>query len=159
MIKVLYESKVKKYEKNELIYYQNSEPHELYLVLSGEVIFKIFSEADLLNIINASNGIHRRKKNFLCLNPNYFSLKQKISETRNKAIEKGINDKNIYERIIFGKFFDVEKLAVDRGYESCALAETVCILLVISKNVFGLYLKNKIRQIIYNIHDSFYERF
>ena len=159
MIKVLYESKVKKYEKNELIYYQNSEPHELYLVLSGEVIFKIFSEDDLLNIINASNGIHPRKKNFFGLNPNYSSLKQKISETRNKAVEKGINDKNVYERIIFGKFFDVEKLALDREYGSCAVAKTGCILLVISKNIFGLYLKNKIREIIYNIYDSFYQRF
>jgi len=159
MIKVLYESKVKKYEKNELIYYQNSEPHELYLVLSGEVIFKIFSEDDLLNIINASNGIHPRKKNFLGLNQNYFSLKQKLSEARNKAVEKGINDKNIYERIIFGKFFDGEKLALDRGYENCAVAKTGSILLVISKNVFGLYLRNKIRQIIYNIYDSFYQRF
>ena len=51
MIKVLYESKIKKYEKNELIYYQNSDPHELYLVLSGEIVFKIFSEDDLLKII------------------------------------------------------------------------------------------------------------
>jgi CRP-like cAMP-binding protein len=159
MIKVLYESKVKKYEKNELIYYQNSEPYELYLVLSGEIVFKIFSKDDLLKMINASNGIHQRKRYIFGTSQNYSSLKQKLLETRNKTLEKGINDKNINERIIFGKFFDAEKLALERGYENCALAKTGCILLVISKNIFGLYLKNKIRQIIFNIYDSFYQRF
>ena len=159
MIKVLYESKVKKYEKNELIYYQNSEPYELYLLLSGEIIFKIFSEDDLLKIINASNGIHPRKKSIFGICPNYSSLKQNLLEIRNKAFEKGINDKNFNERIIFGNFFDAEKLALERGYENCALAKTGCILSVISKNVFDLYLKNKIRQIIFNIYDSFYQRF
>ena len=159
MIKVLYESKIKKYEKNELIYYQNSDPHELYLVLSGEIVFKIFSEDDLLKIINASNGIHPRKKNIFGISPNYSSLKQNLLEIRNKAFEKGINDKNFNERTIFGNFFDAEKLALERGYENCALAKTGCILLVISKNVFDLYLKNKIRQIIFNIYDSFYQRF
>ena len=159
MIKVLYESKVKKYEKNELIYYQNSEPYALYLVLSGEIVFKIFSEDDLLKIINASNGVHPRKKYIFGTNPNYSSLKQKLLDSRNKALEKGINDKNIKERIIFGNFFDTEKLALERGYENCAVAKTGCILLIISKNIFGLYLKNKIRQIIFNIYDSFYQRF
>ena len=159
MIKVLNESKVKKYEKNELIYYQNSEPYALYLVLSGEIVFKIFSEDDLLKIINASNGIHPRKNYFFGKNPNYSSLKQKFLDSRNKTLEKGINDKNINERIIFGNFFDTEKLALERGYENCAVAKTGCILLIISKNIFGLYLKNKIRQIIFNIYDSFYKRF
>ena len=157
MIKILYESKVKKYEKNELIYYQNSEPHALYLVLSGEIVYKLFSEDDLLKIINASNDIHPRKRYFF--GANYSSLKQKLIEIRNKALEKGINDKNCNEKIVFGKFFDEEKLALERGYENCAVSKTGCILVVISRNIFGLYLKNRIRQIIFNIYDSFYQRF
>ena len=61
MIKVLSEGIIRTYEKDEIIYYQNSEPYFLFLVLSGEIIFKVFKTDDLLKIVNASTNIIPRK--------------------------------------------------------------------------------------------------
>ena len=157
MIKVLSEGIIRTYEKDEIIYYQNSEPYFLFLVLSGDIIFKVFKTDDLLKIVNASTNIIPRK-DFL-FKRHYSSIKQKIIEVSRKAFENGIIDKNIRDLTTFGAFFNEEKLALDKKYDNCAVANTNCILLVIPNNCFNIYLKNKIRQILLNIYDSFYIRF
>ena len=156
MIKVLSEGLIHNYEKNEFIYYQNNEPHSLYLVLSGEIIFKIYTNEDLLKIINGSKDIIPRKKSF---KSSYSYFKQRLYERRIQAIENGIIDKNIKEKVTFGTFFNEEKLALETKYENCAIVKTNSILLVISNICFNFYLKNRIRQILSNIYYSFYQRF
>ena len=69
-----------------------------------------------------------------------------------EAIENGIIDKNIKEKVTFGTFFNEEKLALETKYENCAIVKTNSILLVISNICFNFYLKNRIRQILSNIY-------
>ena len=157
IIKVLSEGIIKRYEKNEIIYYQNSDPFYLFLVLSGEIIFKIFKTEDMLKIVNASNTIIPRKEG-LC-KKYYFSVKQKIIELSRLAFENGRIDTKIKEPTNYGTFFNEEKLALDKKYENCAVAHTDCILLVIPNIFFNTYLKNKIKFTILNVYDSFYARF
>jgi hypothetical protein len=51
MIEVMSKSILFLYRANELIYYQNSYPLNLFLILQGEVCFKKYTNNDLLAMI------------------------------------------------------------------------------------------------------------
>ena len=64
MLKVISKSKIMVYKPNEILFYQNSTPLYLYLVLSGEISFKKYSNTDLLTMIGSEENIILSKKYF-----------------------------------------------------------------------------------------------
>ena len=57
MIEVISKSRIISYKSNEIIFYQNSTPFNLYLVLSGEISLKKYSSLDLLTMIGSETNI------------------------------------------------------------------------------------------------------
>ena len=57
LIEVFSKSTLNLYKPNDIIFYQNSQPYNLYLVLKGEVCFKRYKNLDLLAMINGEQNI------------------------------------------------------------------------------------------------------
>ena len=140
MLKVISKSKITVYKPNEILFYQNSIPLNLYLVLSGEISFKKYSNIDLLTMIGSEENIIFSKK--------YFDIKYLDSKMSLPFLHK-LRDTAFhnFQEVSYKKIFtcgDVigdENLITKAGYDNCAIVEKNAYVLTVDLNIFNKYLK------------------
>lgn len=157
MIEVMSKSILFLYRANELIYYQNSYPLNLFLILQGEVCFKKYTNNDLLAMIGGEENIiiskrHSRYKNSKMNKKNMLLL-------RNTAFVKGKDDINNKNSIKCGEFFGDNNLMSNTTYDNCAIASKDTIILEINSEIFNFYLREKIAKAKENIRALILHRF
>ena len=157
MLEVMSKSLLFLYKPSELIYYQNSNPLNLFLILQGEVCFKKYTNFDLLAMIGAEENIVISKKYSKVRNSKMN--KKNMINLRDSAFVKGKDDINIKNNLKCGDFFGDENLMSKTQYENCAIANKNSIILVINNELFNSYLKEKIYKTKENIRALILHRF
>ena len=87
MEEVISKSKIMLYQPNEIIFYQNSTPLNLYLVLNGEISFKRYSSLDLLTMIGSEANIIPSKRYSNIKYRNSKMSRQSLQSMRNSAFK------------------------------------------------------------------------
>ena len=157
MIEIISKSIINLYNSNDIIYYQNSQPIKMFLILNGEVCFKKYSNLDLLAMIGGEDNIVISKR-FRQIN-NTKMTKSNLLFLRYNAFIKGkedINNKNI---LTCGDFFGEENLLSNNIYVNCAIAKKDSIILSINIDIFNYYLKKRIIKTQENIKELLLRRF
>ncbi len=151
-------SKIMIYKPNEIIFYQNSTPLNLYLVLNGEISFKRYSSLDLLTMIGSEANIIPSKR-YSDIKHRYSKMsRQSLQSMRNSAFKNYQEDVN--QRHLFcGDFFFEENLVTKALYENCAVVEKNSYVLAINLNVFNSYLKKNVSRTMENIKELVISRF
>ena len=104
MIEILSRSKISLYKQNEIIFYQNSPPLNLYIILTGEISFKKYSSLDLLTMIGSESNIIISKRYSDMKYRNSKMSRQTLQSMRNSAFKNYQEDVN--QRHLFcGDFF------------------------------------------------------
>jgi len=151
LIEVFSKSALSLYKPNDIIFYQNSQPYNLYLVLKGEVCFKRYKNLDLLAMINGEQNILISVRNRNDNNPKMS--RENMLYLRYNALLHGKEDKNHRKIIRCGEFFGEQNLARNIPYDRCAIVNEDSIILKININDFNLYLKKNIQMTNENIRD------
>ena len=151
LIEVFSKSILSLYKPNDIIFYQNSEPYNLYLVLKGEVCFKRYKNLDLLAMINGEQNILLSVRNRNDNNPKMS--KENMLLLRYNALLHGKEDKSHRKILRCGQFFGEENLVRNTPYDKCAIVNEESIILKINLNNFNLYLKKNIQMTNENIRD------
>ena len=151
LIEVFSKSTLSIYNHNDIIFYQNSQPYNLYLVLKGEVCFKRYKNLDLLAMINGEQNILISVRNRKGNNPKMS--KENMLFLRYNALLHGKEDKNHRKILRCGHFFGEENLVRNTPYDSCAIVNEDSIILKININDFNIYLKKNIQMTNENIRD------
>ena len=151
-------SKIMIYKPNEIIFYQNSTPLNLYLVLNGEISFKRYSSLDLLTMIGSEANIIPSKR-YSDIKHRYSKMsRQSLQSMRNSAFKNYQEDVN--QRHLFcGDFFFEENLVTKALYENCAVVEKNSYVLAINLNVFNSYLKKNVSRTMESIKELVISRF
>lgn len=157
MIEVISKSSLYIYKSNDIIYYQNSQPLNLFLILEGEVFFRKYSNFDLLAMIGGEENIIISKK--YSKNLNSKMNKKNMLNLRNNAFNKGMEDINNRNKLVCGDFFGEENLMNCTSYENCAIANRKSIILEINIDIFNIYFKNKICKTKESIRELLFSRF
>ena len=157
MIEVISKSSIYIYKSNDIIYYQNSQPLNLFLILEGEVYFRKYSNFDLLAMIGGEENIIISKK--YSKNLNSKMNKKNMLNLRNNAFNKGMEDINNRNKLVCGDFFGEENLMNCTSYENCAIANRKSIILEINIDIFNIYFKNKISKTKESIRELLFCRF
>ena len=157
MIEVISKSILIIYKPNDLIYYQNSQPLNFFLILEGEIYFRKYSKVDLLAMIGGEENIIISKK--YSKEQNTKMNKENLLNLRNKALFKGIEDKNNNKYLECGEFFGEENLLMNKTYDNCAIANKKSIILSINIDDFNFYLREKITKTKENIRSLILHRF
>ena len=158
MIEVISKSKISLYKSSEIIFYQNSTPLNLYLVLTGEVSFKKYSSIDLLTMIGSEANIIPSKRYSDIKYRNSKMSRQTLQTMRNSAF-KNYEDIN-KKALICGDFFCEENLISKSPYDNCAVVEkNETYILSINLPVFNNYLKKNISKALENIKELLLTRF
>ena len=158
MLKVISKSKITVYKPNEILFYQNSTPLNLYLVLSGEISFKKYSNTDLLTMIGSEENIILSKK--------YFDIKYLDSKMSLPFLHK-LRDTAFhnFQEVSYKKIFtcgDVigdENLITKAGYDNCAIVEKNAYVLTVDLNVFNKYLKKNVAKTVEDIKEFLLDKF
>ena len=158
MEEVISKSKIMLYQPNEIIFYQNSTPLNLYLVLNGEISFKRYSSLDLLTMIGSEANIIPSKRYSNIKYRNSKMSRQSLQSMRNSAFKNYQEDTN-QKHLICGDFFFEENLVTKASYENCAVVEKNAYVLTINLNVFNLYLKKNVSRTMENIKELITSRF
>ena len=158
MIKVISKSKIISYKSNEIIFYQNSTPFNLYLVLTGEISLKKYSNLDLLTMIGSETNITLSKRYSDSKYRNSKMSRQSMQTMRNSAFKNYQENINI-NRLTCGDFFYEENLVTKTPYEYCTVVEKNAFVLAINLNVFNSYLKKNISRTMENIKELIQSRF
>ena len=158
MEEVLSKSKIMLYKANEIIFYQNSTPLNLYLVLSGEISFKKYSNMDLLTMIGSEANIIPSKRYSDMKYRNSKMSRQSLQTMRSSAFKNYQEDTN-KKPLICGDFFCEQNLVSKASYENCAVVEKDSYVVCVSLNVFNLYLKKNVSKTLENIKELVLERF
>ena len=158
MEEVISKSKIMLYQPNEIIFYQNSTPLNLYLVLNGEISFKRYSSLDLLTMIGSEANIIPSKRYSDIKYRNSKMSRQSLQSMRNSAFQNYQEDTN-QKHLICGDFFFEENLVTKALYENCAVVEKNAYVLAINLNVFNLYLKKNVSRTMENIKELITSRF
>ena len=151
LIEVFSKSTLNLYKPNDIIFYQNSQPYNLYLVLKGEVCFKRYKNLDLLAMINGEQNILISIRNRNDNNPKMS--RENMLFLRYNALLHGKEDKKHRKILRCGQFFCEENLVRNTPYDSCAIVNEESIILKINLNDFNLYLKKNIQMTNENIRD------
>ena len=151
LIEVFSKSTLNLYKLNDIIFYQNSQPLNLYLVLKGEVCFKRYNNLDLLALISGEQNILFSVRNRKDTNSKMF--KEKMLYLRYNALLHGKEDKSCKNISRCGQFFGEENLVRNTPYDRCAIVKEDSIILKININDFNLYLKKNIQMANENIRD------
>ena len=159
MIKVLSRSRISLYQQNEIIFYQNSPPLNLYLVLSGEVSYKRYSSLDLLTMIGSEANIILSKRYSEAKYRNSKMSRQTLNTMRNSAFKNYYHEDNNKKVFNYGDFIGEENLVTKALYECCSVVEKNSYILSINLNVFNLYLKKNISKALEGIKDLLLNRF
>ena len=136
MIEVLSKSTLFLYNANKILYYQNSYPLNLYLILQGEVCFRKYSNFELLAMIGGEENI---------------VISKKYSKIRNSTLMKGKEDINNKNYLKCGEFFGEENLINNSLYDNCAITNKNSIILVINRDIFDCFLREKVAKTKDNI--------
>ena len=158
MVKVISKSKIISYKSNEIIFYQNSTPFNLYLVLTGEISLKKYSNLDLLTMIGSETNITLSKRYSDSKYRNSKMSRQSMQTMRNSAFKNYQENINI-NRLTCGDFFYEENLVNKTPYEYCTVVEKNAFVLAINLNVFNSYLKKNISRTMENIRELIQSRF
>ena len=158
MIKVISKSKIISYKSNEIIFYQNSTPFNLYLVLTGEISLKKYSNLDLLTMIGSETNITLSKRYSDSKYRNSKMSRQSMQTMRNSAFKNYQENINI-NRLTCGDFFYEENLVTKTPYEYCTVVEKNAFVLAVNLNVFNSYLKKNISRTMENIKELIQSRF
>ena len=158
MEEVISKSRITLYKTNEIIFYQNSPPLNLYLVLSGEISLKKYSPLDLLTMIGSEANIVISKKYSDLKYRNGKMSHQSLQSMRNSAFKNYQEDMN-KKLLVYGDFFFEENLVTKALYENCTVVEKNAYILSIGLNVFNLYLKKNISKAMENIKELICNRF
>ena len=158
MVKVISKSKIISYKSNEIIFYQNSTPFNLYLVLTGEISLKKYSNLDLLTMIGSETNITLSKRYSDSKYRNSKMSRQSMQTMRNSAFKNYQENINI-NRLTCGDFFYEENLVNKTPYEYCTVVEKNAYVLAINLNVFNSYLKKNISRTMENIKELIQSRF
>ena len=100
MIEILSRSKISSYKQNEIIFYQNSPPLNLYIILAGEISFKKYSSLDLLTMIGSESNIIISKRYSDTKYRNSKMSRQTLQTMRNSAF-KNYQEKTNKINLIF----------------------------------------------------------
>ena len=158
MIEVISKSRIISYKSNEIIFYQNSTPFNLYLVLTGEISLKKYSNLDLLTMIGSETNIIISKRYSDSKYRNSKMSRQSMQTMRNSAFKN--YQENIHiNRLTCGDFFYEENLVNKTPYEYCTVVEKNAFVLAINLNVFNSYLKKNISRTMENIRELIQSRF
>ena len=158
MEEVISKSKIMLYQPNEIIFYQNSTPLNLYLVLNGEISFKRYSSLDLLTMIGSEANIIPSKRYSNIKYRNSKMSRQSLQSMRNSAFKNYQEDTN-QKHLICGDFFFEENLVTKALYDNCAVVEKNAYVLAINLNVFNLYLKKNVSRTMESIKELVISRF
>ena len=151
-------SKIMIYKPNEIIFYQNSTPLNLYLVLNGEISFKRYSSLDLLTMIGSEANIIPSKR-YSDIKHRYSKMsRQSLQSMRNSAFKNYQEDVN-QKHLFCGDFFFEENLVTKALYENCAVVEKNSYVLAINLNVFNSYLKKNVSRTMESIKELVISRF
>ena len=158
MIDILSRSKISLYKQNEIIFYQNSPPLNLYIILAGEISFKKYSSLDLLTMIGSESNIIISKRYSDIKYRNSKMSRQTLQTMRNSAF-KNYQEKTNKNNFIFGDIIGEENLVTKSLYEYCAVVEKNSYVIKINLNVFNLFLKKNITKTVENIKELIKARF
>ena len=158
MIDILSRSKISLYKQNEIIFYQNSPPLNLYIILAGEISFKKYSSLDLLTMIGSESNIIISKRYSDIKYRNSKMSRQTLQTMRNSAF-KNYQEKTNKNNFIFGDIIGEENLVTKALYEYCAVVEKNSYVIKININVFNLFLKKNITKTVDNIKELIKARF
>ena len=159
MIEIFSKSMLILFKSNDIIYYQNSIPLNLFLVLKGKVCFRKYSNLDLLAMITGEENIIISKK-YLKKHSTKMTKKNMI-DLRHNAFFNGIeelNNKN-NNNLTCGDFFGEENIMTNLAYENCAIAKNNTIILAINLDNFNYYFREKIAKTKENIRSLIFHRF
>ena len=159
MEEVISKSRIALYKSKEIIFYQNSTPLNLYLVLSGEISLKKYSSLDLLTMIGSEANIIISKRYSDNKYRNGKMSRQSLQTMRNSAFKNYYQEYMNKKPLICGDFFFEENLVTKALYENCAVVEKNAYVLSINLNVFNLYLKKNISKTLENIKELICGRF
>ena len=151
LIEVFSKSTLSLYKPNDIIFYQNSQPYNLYLVLKGEVCFKRYKNLDLLAMINGEQNILISVRNRKDNNPKMS--KENMLFLRYNALLHGKEDKKHRKILRCGQFFGEENLVRNTPYDSCAIVNEDSIILKINIIDFNSYMKKNIQMTNESIRD------
>ena len=157
MIEIISKSILFLYRENELIYYQNSYPLNLFLILQGEVCFKKYTNNDLLAMIGGEENIIVSKR--YSKEKNSKMNKKNMLFLRNTAFVKGKDDINNKNSLKCGEFFGDDNLMNNTTYDNCAIASKDTIILEINNEIFNFCLREKIAKTKENIRALILHRF
>ena len=158
MIEILSRSKISLYKQNEIIFYQNSPPLNLYIILTGEISFKKYSSLDLLTMIGSESNIIISKRYSDMKYRNSKMSRQTLQSMRNSAF-KNYQEVQNKENLLSGDIIGEENLVTKTSYEYCAVVEKNCSVVKINVNVFNLFLKKNIMKTTENIRELIKTRF
>ena len=157
MIDVLSKSTLFLYNANEILYYQNSYPLNLYLILQGEVCFRKYSNFELLTMIGGEENIVISKKYTKIRNSKMN--KKDMLKKRNSTLVKGKEDINNKNYLKCGEFFGEDNLINNSLYDNCAITNKNSIILVINRDIFDCFLREKVAKTKDNIRALILHRF
>ena len=158
MIEVFSKSILIIFKSNDIIYYQNSVPLNLFLILKGKVCFKKYSNFDLLAMISGEENIIISKK-YLRKNSKKMSKKNMLN-LRHNAIFNGIEElNNNSNNLTCGDFFGEENIMANFPYENCAIAKNNTVVLAINLDDFNYYFREKISKTKENIRNLIFRGF
>ena len=158
MLKVISKSKITVYKPNEILFYQNSTPLNLYLVLSGEISFKKYSNIDLLTMIGSEENIILSKKYF---DIKYLDTKMSLPFLHKLRDTAFHNFQEVSYKKIFtcGDVIGDENLITKAGYDNCAIVEKNAYVLTVDLNVFNKYLKKNVAKTVEDIKEFLLDKF
>ena len=157
MLEVISKSMIYIYNTNDIIYYQNSMPSNLFLILNGEVCFKKYNNLEIFAMIGGEENIIISKRRYT--DNNAKVIKKSMIDLRNHAFNKGKEDSNKKNGLSCGNFFGEENLVYNLPYTNCAIANKDSIIIGININVFNLNLKKKVEKTLENIRNIISIRF
>ena len=152
MINILSRSKIFLYKQNEIIFYQNSPPLNLYIILIGEISFKKYSSLDLLAMIGSEPNIIVSKRYSDIKYHNGRISFQTLQTMRDSAF-KNYQEINNKINLTYGDIIGEKNLVTKTPYEYCAIVEKKSYVIKIDINVFNSFLKKNIMKTMENIKE------